>query len=193
MAMKHLTPDRQSSVRSGVGFTDSDTKSVLNVPIVTIAFEDLFGKAQAGDADYNDFIASYNISETIDEDTGLVTKIEVEAEAIRKWAGYNHRFGIRIDSFEGSAALSGEYVDALGGTVSYVPQTVTMPAEIVLFELSGTAVGKSARFTLEFQESQYTEADTVPPESVLLSRPPYNPYIYVHNTGPTSISSMENR
>ncbi|MCK7482235.1 MAG: hypothetical protein M0C28_37625 [Candidatus Moduliflexus flocculans] len=63
----------------------------MKVPTVTIAFEDLFGRARAGDADYNDFLASYDISETMDEE-GRVLRIDVEARAVRKWAGHNHAF-----------------------------------------------------------------------------------------------------
>ncbi len=153
----------------------------LNVPAegrITIAFEDLFGKARAGDADYNDFIASYSIRETIN-DAGRVTRIDVDAEAMRKWAGYNHRFGIRIDSIAGSASLSGTYIDSSGLSRSF-SRSVSMPAEIILFENTGKALGKTADFTLEFQTPQATEEGA---EEVLLSRPPYNPYLYVIDTG----------
>ena len=78
-----------------------------------IAFEDLFGRSQAGDADYNDFIAEYRIQEILDPDE-IVRSIRVDANARVKLAGYNHEFGIRIDGFEGSATLTRHFIDANG-------------------------------------------------------------------------------
>ena len=179
MAMKRLASGARPVARSILAFTAPVTGSVLKVPTVTVAFEDLFGEARAGDADYNDFIASYDISETMD-DAGKVVRIDVEARAVRKWAGYNHAFGIRIDSFEGSATLSGEFVNRAGQSVSY-SRTVMMPAEIPLFLWSPSAIGKSARFSLEFDAAQYVQTPAAV-ASAALSRPPYNPYLFVYNT-----------
>ena len=182
MPMKRGAPLPRSASRS---FSLSPgTGAVLKVPTVTIAFEDLFGKARAGDADYNDFLASYDISETMDEE-GRVLRIDVEARAVRKWAGYNHAFGIRIDSFEGEATLSGELVGLTGHVVPFRSR-VSMPAEIPLFLWSASAVGKTARFSLEFDVpqdvAQALPADSGLPVAAILSRPPYNPYLFVHNT-----------
>ncbi|TVQ96416.1 MAG: LruC domain-containing protein, partial [Spirochaetaceae bacterium] len=158
---------------------DPNSAFVLNVPAdgnLTIAFEDLFGRANAGDADYNDFIANYRIQEISNAD-GHITSLRVDATAVVKLAGYNHRFGIRIDDFEGSASLVRHYVDESGATRSQGPTSVTAPVEVELFEHSGRAVGKSAWFTLEFATAQ-DRADSPAP----LSEPPYNPWIFVRNT-----------
>lgn len=182
MAMKKYASGSRSAQRS-LPFSNPYPDPVLNVPEITIAFEDLFGNARAGDADYNDFIASYKITETMNQESGLVSKIDVEATAVRKWAGYDHRFGIRIDSFEGSAAITGTYINSSGISVPFSASRSNEPIEIVLFERSSKAVGKTASFTIEFQTLQFTDPEQSGGSgSVLLSRPPYNPYIYVHNT-----------
>lgn len=159
---------------------DPDTAFINNIPAdgnMTIAFEDLFGRAQAGDADYNDFIAQYQITEASNADG--VRVIHVSAEAIEKLAGYKHRFGIRINSFDGVAFLDGEYIDALGNTSELSGDNLTAPLEIDLFEDSRYAVGKSAWFTLTFDQEQQRGAGI----EMALDDAPYNPYLYIINTG----------
>lgn len=181
LAMKRGDMASRSAPRTFSLSTAPVTGSALKVPTVTVAFEDLFGKARAGDADYNDFLASYDITETMDGE-GRVLRIDVEARAVRKWAGYNHAFGIRIDSFEGTASLSGELVSITGQTVPF-HRSVRMPAEIPLFLWSASAVGKTARFTLEFDVPQSVpQSLAAETAAAALSRPPYNPYLFVHNT-----------
>jgi LruC domain-containing protein len=138
---------------------------------LTVAYEDLYGLAQAGDADYNDFIAEYSITEVTNGGNEL-HRIEVTAEETVKLAGYNHRFGIRIDGFEGSARLTGSYIDQYGNSVS-MDRTETSYANIDLFKQSGVALHKQASFVLEFDTAQSSAVD----------RSPYNPYLYVLNTG----------
>ncbi|MBE3039166.1 MAG: LruC domain-containing protein, partial [Chloroflexi bacterium] len=145
---------------------------------LTIAFEDLYGRAGAGDADYNDFIAKYVVMEIADADN-RIRQIELKADAAVKLAGYNHQFGIRLDQFKGSAHLTGTYIDQTGAIVP-MDQTVSAPANILLFQSTRNAVGKSAGFVLEFDTPQ-----VIDPENPTLNdvdRPPYNPYLYVLNT-----------
>ncbi|TVQ26985.1 MAG: LruC domain-containing protein, partial [Spirochaetaceae bacterium] len=159
---------------------DPNAAFVQNVPAdgnLTIAFEDLFGRANAGDADYNDFIASYRIQEISNAD-GYITSIRVDATAVVKLAGYNHRFGIRIDRFDGVATLEREYIDFDGATRTQTVASASGPVEVELFENSATAVGKSAWFTLSFDTPQRQ-----PDSPVVLSEPPYNPWVIVRNTG----------
>ena len=160
---------------------DANAAFRLNVPAdgrITIAFEDLFGRANAGDADYNDFIAAYAIVEVLNAANEVVW-IEVDAEAITKLAGYDHTFGIRIDSFARSASLSRTLMTDSGDTVT-VTSTVAAPAEIVLFENSRNDVGKTASFRLTFDEPQ---THTAREPAIGLSEAPYNPYVIVHDTG----------
>jgi LruC domain-containing protein len=144
---------------------------------LTVAWEDLFGMAQAGDADYNDFIARYRVTETADAANRIKT-VSVDVTADTKLAGYDHTFGIRIDSFAGSAVLTGTYIDTAGTLRSLGPQTVTAPLNVEIFQNTRYAVGQQAGFTLEFAESQSIE-----PGAVETDRPPYNPYLLVRNTG----------
>jgi len=161
---------------------DARTGFINQIPAdgnMTIAFEDLFGKAQAGDADYNDFIAQYQITETANGDG--ITQIRVDADALVKWAGYWHRFGIRINSFNGVATLEGEIVDSdLEGSMLHIySENVTAPIEIDLFKDSRNAIGKHAWFTLTFdQEQQHGEGI-----EQALDDAPYNPYLVVETPG----------
>ena len=82
---------------------------------LTVAYEDLFLRAQAGDADYNDFIAGYFITE-ITNSSGQIIELQGEVTAVAKIAGYNHLFGIMIDYFEGSALLNVDYIDFSGNS-----------------------------------------------------------------------------
>ncbi|MCK4515545.1 MAG: LruC domain-containing protein, partial [Spirochaetaceae bacterium] len=166
---------------------DPNSAFEINVPAegkLTIAFEDLFGRANAGDADYNDFVAAYSITEVMNG-SGFVTSVTVNADAVTKLAGYDHRFGIRIDSFEGDAELSGEYISA-AGVAKPITGLVSAPAEIVLFENSRHAVGKSASFTLTFavpQQHYVADADDTLAPQIPLPNAPYNPFAIVINTG----------
>lgn len=137
---------------------------------LTVAYEDLYGLAQAGDADYNDFIAEYAILEVTNGGNEL-HRIEVTARETVKLAGYNHRFGIRIDGFVGSARLTGHYIDEYGNSVS-MDRIETSFANIDLFKESGAGLYKQASFVLEFDTAQSSAVD----------RPPYNPYLCVLNT-----------
>ena len=160
---------------------DPESSFVQYVPAegnMTVAYEDLFGLAQAGDADYNDFIAEYRIEESSNGDG--ISEIRIDAEAVEKLAGYRHKFGVRINSFEGTAVLTGEYINAWGVKVPMVPKDVTAPAEIVLFEDSRFAVEKTAWFSLDFSQDQIRSTE---PGDSGLSAPPYNPFLYIINTG----------
>lgn len=144
---------------------------------ITVAYEDLFGREDAGDADYNDFIASYTIREGLNAD-GDVTQIYVAAEAVQKLAGYDHRFGIRIDSFEGKASVTGSFVDLKGTSRDYSLRPIVDVAEIDLFMNSRYAKDKSAEFTVTFDEPQTRDGS-----GDALPEAPYNPYLFVYNTG----------
>ena len=143
---------------------------------ITVAYEDLFGRANAGDADYNDFIASYTIRESINAD-GDVAEILVEATAVQKLAGYNHRFGIRLDSFDGTATVTGTYIASDGSVIERTPEDYDGSAEIDLFINSRRAKGKDASFTVVFDTPQTREGLDALPVA------PYNPYLFVYNTG----------
>jgi LruC domain-containing protein len=156
---------------------------------LTVAFEDLYLEEGAGDGDYNDFLAFYSLTEFYDADNRLV-KIEGEAKAEVKIAGYNHEFGIAIgyekeqdDDF--TVSIDADYFDERGNmrSTSLDPRenfrepfnsTYKNKAVIPLFESTKDALGKTASFVVSF--SSPIDRDKVEPA-------PYDPYLYVHNTG----------
>lgn len=169
----------------GDGIPDSyDVEAFqVNIPAdgkLTVAYEDLYGRADAGDADYNDFITSYSITETISSDGTKLEEFYVEASGKEKLAGYDHIFGFRLNSFSGLADISGEYVDRLGNTRSFELFDQESPVNIELFKSTSVAKNKTAHFTVSFQEKQNIDESA---GEVIVDRPPYNPYLYVKNTG----------
>lgn len=200
LSLKRVVPEADGPAsRSSVGVADADDTDgdgvidtdddepedptiafysyVPSREAITVAYEDLFGRANAGDADYNDFIASYTIREGLNAG-GNVTQIYVAAEAVQKLAGYDHRFGIRLDSFEGTASVSGSFIDLKGTSRDYSSRPLVDTAEIELFVNSRYAKEKTAEFTVTFDEPQVRDggADALP-------EAPYNPYLFVYNTG----------
>ena len=172
-----------------------------NIPAdgkLTVAFEDLYGRERAGDADYNDFIAAYSITETyekalveeIEKDKlgeaikqaseVKLRRIEIEVTAQEKIAGYDHIFGIRLNDFVGTADVEGEYVNTSGSIVDFSMNDVTSPLNIELFKSTSKAKGKTVSFTVTFEQAQRISDKY---GDIEVDRPPYNPYLYVKNTG----------
>jgi len=167
---------------------DPDVAFTVRIPdeeSLTVAFEDLYLRERAGDADYNDFLAQYTITEYYNGGNKL-TKIEGEAKAKVKIAGYNHRFGISIGyEKDVQAAIQATYYDKYGNKqedVSISPhENIAVPADplfpnkaiIPLFESTKVAIGKTAYFVVTFSEA-------VEREKVELA--PFDPFLYVYNT-----------
>ena len=74
--------------------TRSFKNTIPNDTVLTIAFEDNF--PNLGDGDYNDLLAYYQVVQ-IKNNENNITDILGFSEAIAKIAGYNHRFGLRIN------------------------------------------------------------------------------------------------
>jgi LruC domain-containing protein len=149
---------------------DPESAFAIDVPFdgpLTIAFEDLFGLAEAGDADYNDFIANYQITEYANGQANAIVRIDGTAKSVAKIAGYNHDFAIAIDSFTGGADL----------TIHYPSRTVTArvssPAVIPLFISTKDTVGQEVSFSLHFDAPQPRET---------MDEAPYNPFLHVRDT-----------
>jgi LruC domain-containing protein len=172
---------------------DPEVAFTVRVPdeeSLTVAFEDLYLRARAGDADYNDFLAQYTITEHYNGQNQL-TKITGEATAKVKIAGYNHMFGITIgydraveDILE--VAIEATYYDKNGVKVedASIPpvENITIPANstyknkaiVPLFESTKDAIGKTAKFVVTFEPA----IDRSKVEAA-----PFDPFIYVKNTG----------
>lgn len=150
---------------------------------LSVAYEDLFGHADAGDADYNDFIALYNITEYVDAEGENLSRIVFEVTGREKIAGYNHLFGIRIDSFgdsEDTASVEGELLNFRGYRNSFSLKGLKAPLEVPVFLNTDKAVGETVSFTVIFDEVQNIDPDK---GAVGVDRSPFNPYLLVLNTG----------
>jgi LruC domain-containing protein len=155
---------------------DPESAFAINVPFdgpLTIAFEDLFGLAQAGDADYNDFIASYRITEYANGQENAIVRVDVTATAVAKIAGYNHDFSIAIDSFTGCADLTIAYPAKTNTSAKTCTARVKSPAIIPLFISTKDSVGQEVSFSLHFDKPQ---------PRATMDQPPYNPFLHVRNT-----------
>lgn len=150
----------------------------INIPVeqyFTMSFEDLF--PVVGDGDYNDFTARYGITHTINAQNQLV-EITGRADAIARLAGYRHRFGLVIRFAGYSATLDVQKAGANCSSVSSSSQAVSNLANINLFESTDLAftagVGHHTSFVLHFNSPIFQGGADLPP---------YDPYVYVHNTG----------
>jgi LruC domain-containing protein len=139
---------------------------------LSVAFEDLYLQADAGDADYNDFLAKYRVAEYAATSETLSSMV-IEAVAVAKLAGYNHDFGMVID-FAGVADAQIEYYDA-GGSLLKVTnmEGLTGQAVLPLFESTKDCIQRSTKAVLTFRE---------PAPRNTITLPPYDPYLYVRNT-----------
>jgi len=161
---------------------NADVAFKSDVPgVFTVAYEDLFLQASAGDADYNDFIAQYDITQSFNGNNKLVS-LEGSATAVTKLAGYDHRFGIYVQFQDPLAAtapigkLQVTYLDENGNVITTTkPMEVKSAADIKLFDHTSTSVGKTTKFTLTFYDN--------PLNPSYVDAPPYDPYLYVYNTG----------
>ena len=139
---------------------------------LTVAFEDLYLVANAGDADYNDFVAKYRVTEYSGAD-GKLSGLMIEATAKAKLAGYNHDFGMVID-FVGTADISIDYYDASHFLYKTTTKSgVQNKAILSLFESTKDSINRTTI-------AQITFPGGVERSSVTL--PPYDPYLYVRNT-----------
>lgn len=140
----------------------------------TVAFEDLYGRARAGDADYNDFVGQYSITEITDGE-GRITRIRGTAHSHAKLAGYNHQFGLYF-RFNGNARMAVVRNDNAAPALNEMRgRPVTDGAEVILFPSTQGSVGRTAEFMLDFSDN--------PQDPDEITGAPYDPYLYVKNTG----------
>jgi len=149
----------------------------------TMAFEDLY--PNPGDADYNDMVVKFNISESYNEQNNLES-MHLEFVPLARGAGYNHQLLLSLDgtlddsrnvTTETAAAFVGDAevkVTRLNlhnntGTVSYYNPW----EDVTLF--------RNTRATLEGFANVYAGADYVDPKiktmvDITIAAPTLNPY-----------------
>jgi len=146
---------------------------------LSVAFEDLFGVKDAGDADYNDFIAVYSVVETVNSTADKVSRIRFEITGREKIAGYRHLFGLRLNDFDGKATVEGEVSGLFGKRITYKKCCVSAPLEIPVFADTNYAVGETSVFTVIFNTPQNIDPKAA---EVIVDRAPFNPYLFIYNT-----------
>lgn len=174
---------------------------------MTVAYEDLYLRADAGDADYNDFLAKYAIEERSKlskEGRMVLTYLGGEVTAEVKIAGYDHLFGIAFGyNLEDGEVLTGDatvsYTDSDGARPSPDPQVFDLADLLVpipepnespfnskivvpLFgdteEATHTETGEPVKKTASFQIDFPNEG--IQREKLQLA--PYDPFLYVWDT-----------
>lgn len=166
---------------------------------LTVAFEDNF--PNVGDADYNDFVVQYRATVTSDAEN-RITAISGRVRARARAAGYDHRFGIVINFPDLSGNLTAWYNDPetpADRTFTALNDSVTDSADITVFPNTKQAfrrptdsvspdngypdrtdsVGFEARFSLS---NLAPTIEDVVPDVWHVDLPPFDPYLYVHNT-----------
>jgi len=197
-----LVPDIYDAFPDNATYAFSSTIPFEPDRFLTIAYEDNF--PNVGDADYNDFIARYAVTILKNADNQVV-ELKGGVEAIARAAGYDHRFGIRVKFKEQSAQVKlesfnhkGDAIVSQGGINSTLapsgPIAVTGAVNIDIWNntkqaftrLNGgsgidngyydqpRSYGHRAKFSIVFDSPVSEDA---------ISTVPYDPYLYVHNTG----------
>jgi len=158
-----------------------------------ITFEDLY--PNLGDYDFNDFIAFYNIKQYLNADNKIV-KMEIDTKATARGAGYNHEYYLRIKQLtESNGNFKVDYLNENGLLLSdtgiipfqkditlpiYKPTRDAFESDSKNFSFTNTRIedpyfkGRTTKATITFAS---------PTTPINLAIAPYDPYLYVKNTG----------
>jgi LruC domain-containing protein len=183
----------------------SDTAFRFDVPAngtMTVAYEDNF--PEIGDGDYNDFVASY--STQVSTSDGKVNTMIIDVDARARVAGYDHEFGfvIRMPGLRGSMNI--DVTDPETGEVTTVASNASVSdpdgsgMRIPVFEYTKQAFTKtgpspggvdngypdylnSVGHHVQVEIYQIRAIDRFnPPDPWYVEMPPFDPYLYIHNT-----------
>lgn len=177
--------------------TNDQVAFVRNIPAggaLTVAFEDNY--PELGDGDYNDFVATYSLSEYRSSRNNLV-KVRGTATALARGAGFEHEFGIVL-RFAGLNAMATvvydsraglENLELIGSNEIVLP---LFPATSESFERPGSDstmdnVTSSADLSDGYVTTFtviYTATGAEPPADVWK---PYDPYLRVFHTGKPNV------
>lgn len=181
-----LSEDTTATASGGVSYYPTQSTYYL------AAYEDLF--PNLGDYDFNDLVVAYRVATTLDTN-GDVTSISGVGYLIARGAGYNHDWFLRInlpDSVTSSVNMA-VYAPNTSNPSHGYPVSFTNTGDLNLKLFSNTrdlwkdgiyegvntlqeqALLKGHRFTFTL------DLDT--PISIVEVSPPFDPYLYVHDTG----------
>jgi LruC domain-containing protein len=176
-------------------FPDDPTQAFTSVyPVtgeLTVGFEDNF--PVVGDGDYNDFLATYSITEVTDGDNNIV-QIIGSFTARARAALFDHEFGVVIN-FDGAVAdLFVQQRDSEGNRVRREETRETDSARIIVFDYTKEAFDRPGGVKPDnaYPDQQDSAGHRtlfiltfVPEESdpgYEIDAPPYDPYLYIHDT-----------
>ena len=169
---------------------DPDLAFVRTVPAsgeLTIAFEDNF--PNIGDGDFNDFVATYQVTEYRSSKNKLVI-VEGYARAIARGAGFDHEFGIVVDNGQNPRSVEIRSYDSDGNLLGTQEPTAANPAVVVLFDRTKDAFDRAGGVSMDNARTgdpvarghlteftiTYSKAVSTTPSNVFT---PYNPYLKV--------------
>lgn len=181
--------------------TDSQVQPVTNRvfypskdQFYVVAYEDQF--PNRGDYDFNDLVVGYRVYYDLD-DQGRAIGGGAEGYLVARGGGFNHDWHLRLgfpSTASGRGALSVFLPDQLHAAPGY-PRALTFSGALDLEIFTDTATLWSAdgfqfvntlkeqstlvrghRFSLEFQLDSRIAASNLPSA-------PFDPYLFVHNTG----------
>ncbi len=154
-----------------------------------VAYEDLY--PDLGDYDFNDLSVAYNVAFGMNSQN-LVTAITGEAFLITRGATYNHDWFLKINlppSVSGHViSQNHNYAESLGDTVNqaFTGDLILKGFSNTLFnftdpDLSMVNTFVGSNYIMGPRFSFNVTFDT-PVEITDISAPPFDPYIYVHDT-----------
>lgn len=158
------------------------------------AYEDYYPKR--GDYDFNDLVVGYNVSYILD-DFGKVTTIKAKGYLISRGATYSHDWHLRIPLQDPSVEVNGtlSVIDYKSNrTMAGYPEVYTQSGDIDITAFKETAkLWKDGNYTfvntldeqilIRGHYFTFTGDLSTPLEISEIGAPPFDPYIYVLNTG----------
>ena len=149
----------------------------------TMAFEDLY--PNPGDADYNDMVLKFNISETYNEQNNLES-MHLEFVPLARGAGYNHQLLLSLDGvLDDSSNVTTETAAAFvgGAEVKVTRLNLRNNTGVVSYynPWDDLMLFRNTRATLAGFANVYAGADYVDPKiktmvDITLTNPELNPY-----------------
>jgi LruC domain-containing protein len=122
------------------------TRSIPASGQLTVAFEDNF--PALGDADFNDFVATYHVVEYRNAKNKLV-QLKGTASAVARGASFDHAFGLLIDHPGTPVSASVVYRDGTGNVLRTVAPVLTEPLNVELFTSTIGAFDRPGGVTMD--------------------------------------------
>lgn len=169
---------------------DPRRATIVNYPAqgrYTIAFEDLY--PVKGDADFNDYVVQARITEELNA-AGAVVRIRGSYRHVARAAGYKHSLKLNLPVGPAEYTLrhyEGGNGASAGDLLETIIDRVDAFADVALTARSDlTITSQNAQPGQSYVPGDLFEIDVTPDTPVaktVLGAPPYDLYLFVHNTG----------